>query len=80
MQLITLGDCTRISAIVARAIIQGPNHERNLQIIIKLILQVLDVEFSEDNAPTLKAFFLDAFDHAYTEVYPYTAEAEKTDP
>ena len=51
-----------LKRIIAREVIQGPDHAENIKNLYSMIRNACDKEFYEDNDPTLDFFLLELFD------------------
>ncbi len=49
---------------IAKEVIQGPDHARNIEALYAMIREACEEEFTEDNAPTMDAFLLERFEAA----------------
>ena len=47
---------TKLRTIIKDMVKQGPTHEKNIEIILDVLYTACENEFTEDNAPTLKAY------------------------
>ena len=58
---------------IAKEVIQGYDHARNIEALYALIREVCEEEFTEDNAPTMDVFLRERF-----EATQYTPNVELT--
>lgn len=51
-----------LKRIIAREVVQGPLHAKNIQNLYSMIREACEKEFYEDNIPTMDFFLLELFD------------------
>jgi hypothetical protein len=59
---------SHLKRIFKQAVVQG-QHENNLKRIYKLLREAAEIEFTEDNMPTLDAFMLECFEASQSVYY-----------
>lgn len=55
-----------VKRVIAKEVIQGYDHARNIEALYILIREACEKEFTEDNAPTMDAFLRERFEATQT--------------
>lgn len=51
-----------VRRVIAKEVIQGPDHPRNIKNLYAMVREACVKEFNEDNSPTMDAFLRERFE------------------
>jgi hypothetical protein len=58
---------SKLEKIAAKAVIQGPTHQKNMTEYFAVLVRAARKEFTEDNKPTLDGFLRECFEESLEE-------------